>query len=80
MKETKTFVVGKGKTPDWFNDICNSGRARANYEDGELVNVKIYTPTKMIIANIGDTIKLNKSGITVEYKPTVETPVESDEV
>ena len=63
--QNKSFILGKDKTPDWFNDEASMGRARINREDGDLVNVTIFAPTQTFVASIGDTIMLLKSGLVV---------------
>lgn len=66
--EVKTFVFGT-KTPEWFDENAKSGRVKINYDDeGEILNATVYTPTKTLIAEIGDTIMLLKSGLTVIKK------------
>lgn len=63
--QVKSFVLGKDKVPTWFNDEMAKGRAKANYTDDELTSVSVFVPTKTLIANIGDTIMMLKSGLTV---------------
>ena len=67
--QIKSFIIGKEKIPTWFNDEVSKCRAKINYdEDGGLTNVIIYSPTKQLFANEGDTIMLLKSGLTVIKK------------
>lgn len=63
---TKEFVVGT-QFPSWFTEQASKGRARINYneEDGTLVDITVYTPTKNYVARLGDKIMLLKSGMTV---------------
>ena len=64
--DVKEFVLGKGKVPDWFTEKCSQGRAKINYSDeGEISSATIHTPTKTIVARIGDGIMLIKSGLQV---------------
>lgn len=66
MVTVKQFVFGKEKAPDWFGVETSAGRAKVNYdEDGNVINAIVYTPTKKLVANIGDTIMLYKSGLAV---------------
>ena len=67
--EIKDFVLGKGRIPTWFNEQCEKGRAKINYdEDGGIINATIHTPTKSIKAKVGDSIMLAKSGLQVVPK------------
>lgn len=67
--EIKDFVLGKGKIPNWFNEQCEKGRAKINYDDeSNIINATIHTPTKSIKAKIGDSIMLAKSGLQVVPK------------
>lgn len=70
--ETKKFVLKDKNTPQWFKDQVAKGRAKANYEDGELLNVTIYTPTGMSVAKPGDMIVLLKSGMAVVPQAVVK--------
>lgn len=64
--KNETFVVGKEKIPQWFNDQASIGRAKVNKdEDGELLNIIIYGPTGNKIAKIGDSVMNTRSGLVV---------------
>ena len=65
MQIVKKFVFGKETNPQWFVEQCSLGRVKINYEDGEIINATIYTPTKSIIAIPGDVILYTKSGLSV---------------
>lgn len=66
MFENKQFTLGKDKFPTWFEDECSKGKARVVYDDeGDLVNVTVYSATKNYVAVEGDTIMLLKSGLAV---------------
>lgn len=63
--QNKSFVLGKEKVPGWFEEETSAGRAKVNYDDGELIDVTVYTPTGTKVAKLGDTIMLLKSGLSV---------------
>lgn len=63
--QNKSYVVGKEKAPLWLNEEAAAGRVRANYEDGEMVNMLVYTTTGSIVAKVGDIVVLLKSGLSV---------------
>ena len=64
--EIKDFTLGKGKIPNWFNEQCEKGRAKINYDDdGSIINATIHTPIKSVKAKIGDSIMLANSGLQV---------------
>lgn len=66
MAKAETFILGRGSVPSWFNDEANKGRAKLIYnEDEELIGAKVFMATKMVNANVGDTIMLLKSGLAV---------------
>lgn len=67
--QAKEFILGKGNVPNWFNEQCDKGRAKINYDDdGKMLCATIHTPTKTIKAKIGDSIILAKSGLQVVSK------------
>lgn len=66
--EAKKFVVGKNAKnfPDWFNEHASAGRLKVVYDDdGNVDNIVVSNPTRRIVAHVGDTIMLMKSGLTV---------------
>ena len=76
MKVNK-FVVGRGNIPDWFNEKCKQNRAKLNFDDdGELINISVFTPTKLMIANVGDLIILDKHGMSVVKNKNTEVKID----
>ena len=59
----KNFVLGKDAIPDWFNELCNSGKCRMEYDEDELIGVNLYTPSGIKKVKLGDVIVLSKSGV-----------------
>lgn len=59
----KKFVLGKEAIPEWFNELCNSGRCRVIYDEDEMVGVNLYTPSGIKKVKLGDIIVLSKSGV-----------------
>lgn len=59
------YVLGTGDIPQWLQEQSALGRAKFNYEDGELANVTVFGVPKTKVAKVGDTIALSKSGLVV---------------
>lgn len=86
MDNILKFVVGE-EIPSWFNTEASIGRARVNYdEEGNLVNITLFTVSKQIVAEIGDVIVKTNTGLSlipqkkaIKYKVTSE-PKESTEI
>lgn len=68
--QEQSFVFGKEKIPDWFNDQLGRGRAKLNIVDDEIVSATLNKPTAKITAEVGDTIVLTKNGLSVKRKTT----------
>ena len=81
--QNKKFIVGE-KSPEWFKEQCSLGRAKVVYDDeGDFVNIIVYSATKNYTAKKGDVIMLLKSGLAVipkeqavKYKIQKETKEE----
>lgn len=69
--QNKSFVLGEGKAPEWFNEITAKGRVKINHEDGDLLGATLFTPTGTEVAEVGDTIVLTKSGLSVKKRTEV---------
>ena len=66
MFQSKRFILGKDKSPEWFSNECSKGRAKMVYDDdGELNKVVVYSSPNNYEALPGDTIILLKSGLAV---------------
>lgn len=53
------------KAPVWFHEECAAGRIRVFY-DGEYVEkITVFTPTKTIVAKIGDVVAKSRNGLNV---------------
>lgn len=65
MNEVKKFIVGSEKIPEWLNEQCSKGRAKINYDEGKVVSIIVFSPTKTFTALKGDVIVLYKSGLSV---------------
>lgn len=63
--QIKSFVFGKGTIPSWINDEAVAGRLKANYEDGELISMTLFTPGGTVVVKEGDVILLTRSGLAV---------------
>ena len=69
LVDSKFFVIGKGKVPNWFKYACDIGRAKVNYDDeGDIENVVVYSPTKTYVGKIGDTVLFSKAGLAIVPK------------
>lgn len=69
--DVQRYTLGTGEIPQWLREQSALGRAKFNYEDGELVNVTIFGVPKTKVARLGDTIALSKSGLVVIPKQAV---------
>lgn len=58
----KTFVLGEEKIPDWFAELCNTGRAKLILDEGELVGAMIYGTSGVKNVKLGQIIMLGKTG------------------
>ena len=70
------YILGTEEIPQWLQEQSALGRAKFNYEDGELINVTIFGVPKTKVARLGDTIALSKSGLVVIPKQTVNDEVQ----
>lgn len=59
----KKFILGKDAIPEWFNELCSSGKCRVIYDEDELIGVNLYTPSGVKKVKLGDVIVLSKSGV-----------------
>lgn len=65
------YIIGGGTIPEWLREQANLGRAKFNYEDGELISVTVFGVPKTKVAKLGDSIVLSKSGLGVIPKQTI---------
>lgn len=63
----RRFVLGKEPFPQWFNEQAAKGRVRiqTDLDTGEIVGAILYTATRTIHANVGDTILLSRAGLSI---------------
>lgn len=59
----ESFVFGKQKAPFWFDEYCQKGRAKVNYDDEGEMSAKLHTPTGILDVKVGDTIVYTKTGL-----------------
>ena len=66
MGKFESFIFGDLNVPVWFNDEARMGRVKINYDDeGNIVNAKITSGTKVYEAQKGDSIVKSISGLVV---------------
>ena len=66
MAKFESFIFGDLNVPVWFNDEAKMGRVKINYDDeGNIVNAKIMSGTKVYEAQKGDSIMKSISGLVV---------------
>lgn len=69
----ETFVVGKDKFPNWFNEKAAMGRARiVRDDDGQLVHVVVNNTSGVFYAKPGDSIMKDKTGLLVIPQKTAQ--------
>ena len=65
----KQYVLGAPNVPEWFNEVCGSGKVKLKYdEDGKLEGAVVYSPSGTAAAEPGDTILMLRSGPQVMKK------------
>ncbi len=71
--KTETFVVGKDKFPDWFNQQAAMGRARTvRDDDGNIEYVVINNASGSYRAKVGDSVMKSKTGLLVIPQKTAQ--------
>lgn len=75
MKEYE-WKVGNGSIPIWLDQQIKFGRVKMNYNEdvNQLESVKVYSPNGSSIAEIGDSLILSKSGLSVLKKHKWQEP------
>lgn len=63
MFSIKEWVYDNEKIPDWINEEASRGLVKIDKEDGDIIQIKLFTPTGTEIVNKGDAILLLKSGL-----------------
>lgn len=71
--KVESFVVGKDKFPDWFNEQAAQGRARTvRDDDGQIVHVVINNTSGVFYAKPGDSVMKGKTGLLVIPQKTAQ--------
>lgn len=65
-KQFESFILGSGKTPEWFDKVANAGKVKQIFdEDGEVIETHIASGTKVYVAHEGDTVINTSYGLVV---------------
>lgn len=63
MFEVKEWIYDGKNVPAWVNEQAERGIIKITKEDGEIVEVKLFTTSGPMIVNRGDVVILLKSGV-----------------
>lgn len=63
MFEVKEWIYDGKNVPVWVNEQAARGIIKITKEDGEIVEVKLFTTSGPMIVNRGDVVILLKSGV-----------------
>lgn len=63
MFDVKEWIYDGKRIPEWVNEQAARGIIKITKEDGEIVEVKLFTTSGPMIVNRGDVVILLKSGV-----------------
>lgn len=63
MFEVKEWIYDGKNVPAWVNEQAARGVIKITKEDGEIVEVKLFTTSGPMIVNRGEVVILLKSGV-----------------
>lgn len=63
MFDVKEWIYDGKRVPEWVNEQAALGIIKITKEDGEIVEVKLFTTSGPMIVNRGEVVILLKSGV-----------------